>query len=90
MKNMNRFEQLTMRARDERPPSVDVSNAVLAILERGPGAAGIERASEKPLMWLAALSSLFATASAVLAVVVYNTWAGPLFELSQAIAWVQP
>lgn len=88
MKNMNRFEKLAMRARREAPPSVDVSRAVIAMLEAGPGAAGIERASEKPLMWMAAFSSLFATAAAVLALVVYNTWVGPLFELSQAIAWV--
>ena len=88
MKKLNRFEQLAMRARHETPPSVDVSSAVIAILETGPGPAGIERASEKPLMWMAAFSSLFATASAVLAIVVYNSWVGPLFELSQAIAWV--
>jgi hypothetical protein len=88
MKKMNRFETLAMRARHESPPRVDVSHAVLAILDTGSGAAGIERASEKPLMWLAAFSSLFATAAAVLAVVVYNSWVGPLFELSQAIAWV--
>jgi hypothetical protein len=35
-------------------------------------------------MWLAALSSFFATATAVLAVVSYNSWVA---ELSQAISW---
>ncbi|MEJ2704864.1 MAG: hypothetical protein P8Z79_20700 [Sedimentisphaerales bacterium] len=84
MKNMNRFERLAKQARREAPPSVDVSRAVIAILETGPGAAGIERASERPLMWLAALSSFFATATAVLAVISYNSW---VFELSQAISW---
>ena len=84
MKNINRFEKLVMQARREAPPSVDVSHAVIAILETGPGTAGIERASEKPLMWLAALSSFFATATAVLAVVSYNSWVA---ELSQAISW---
>lgn len=85
MNKMNRFEQLAMRARHETPPDVDVSNAVIVILETGPGAAGIERASEKPLMWLAAFSSVFASAAAVLAVISYNAW---VFELTQAISWV--
>ncbi|MBN2313142.1 MAG: hypothetical protein JXM79_04390 [Sedimentisphaerales bacterium] len=84
MKNMNRFEQLAMRARHETPPRVDVSHAVIAILETGPGRAGIERASEKPLMWLAAFSSVFASAAAVLAVIRYDAW---VYELSQAISW---
>ena len=83
--NMNRFEQLAMRARREAPPRVDVSHAVIAILETGSGAAGIERASEKPLVWLAAFSSVFASAAAVLAVIRYDAW---VFELSQAISWV--
>jgi len=85
MNKMNRFEQLAMRARHEAPPSVDVSHAVIAILETGPGRVGIERASEKPLMWLAAFSSIFASASAVLAVISYDAW---VYELSQAISWV--
>lgn len=85
MKNINRFEKLAMRARHEAPPSVDVSHAVIAILEQNPGAAVIERAEEKPLMWLAAFSSVFASAAAVLAVISYDAW---VYELSQAITWV--
>jgi hypothetical protein len=85
MKNISRFEKLAMRARREAPPSVDVSHAVLAILETEPGAAGINRSSEKPLMWLAAGSSIFASTAAVLAIISYDAW---VFELSQAIAWV--
>ncbi len=85
MKNINRFEKLAMRARHEAPPRVDVSHAVIAILETGSGAAGIERASEKPLMWLAAFSSVFASATAILAVISYDAW---IYELSQAISWV--
>ena len=85
MKNMSRFEKLAMWARHEAPPSVDVSRAVIAMLETGPGASGIDRASERPLMWLAAFSSVFASAAAVMAVISYDAW---FFELSQAIAWV--
>ena len=82
---MNRFEHLAMRARREAPPDVDVSHAVIAILETAPGAAGIERASEKPLVWLAAFSSVFASAAAVLAMIRYDAW---VVELTQAISWV--
>lgn len=86
MKNESRFEALTTRARSEAPPCVDVAGRVIAILaaER----VRLERISDRPLMWLAAFSSAVAVPLVVLAIVVYNTWAGPLFEISQAIAWV--
>ncbi len=86
MKDESRFEALTARARSESPPAVDVAGRVIAILaarrER------VDRASERPLMWLAAFSSAVAVPAVVLAVVVYNSWASPLFEISRAIAWV--
>ena len=85
MRNISRFEKLAMQARCEAPPSVDVGHAVIAMLETEPGVAGIDRASEKPLMWLAAFSSVFASAAVVLAVLSYDAW---FFELSQAISWV--
>jgi hypothetical protein len=74
-----------MQARYEAPPSVDVSHAVIAMLQTDHGASGIERAAERPLMWLAAFSSVFASAAAVLAIISYDAW---FFELSQAITWV--
>ncbi len=86
MMNENRFEALTVRARSESPPAVDVAGRVIAILaaqrER------VDRASERPLMWLAAFSSAVAVPAVVAAIVVYNAWADPLFEISRAIAWV--
>lgn len=85
MKNISRFEKLALRARREAPPRVDVSHAVLAMLATESGVAGIERASERPLMWLAACSSACASAAAVLAIISYDAW---VFELTQAIAWV--
>jgi hypothetical protein len=86
MKNESRFEALTARARSETPPSVDVSGRVIEILAAERVRA--ERASDRPLMWLAAVSSAVAVPAAVLAIVVYNSWADPLFEISRAIAWV--
>jgi hypothetical protein len=65
---------------------VDVAGRVIAILSAEQ--VQLERASDRPLMWLAAVSSAVAVPAAVLAVVVYNNWVGPLFELSQAISWV--
>ncbi|MHC4115935.1 MAG: hypothetical protein ACYSWO_00360 [Planctomycetota bacterium] len=86
MKNESRFEELAARARSESPPVVDVAGRVIAILaaerER------VDRASDRPLMWLAAFSSAVAVPAAVAAIAVYNAWADPLLEISRAIAWV--
>ena len=82
MKSESQFETLLARARDEMPPDVNVAADVLMILSSG-------RVSEKPLVWLAAVSSAIAIPVAVLAgIVVYNSWADPLAELSKAISWV--
>jgi hypothetical protein len=86
MKNESRFEALARIARNEAAPSVDVAGRVIAILSAKQ--IQIECASDRPLMWLAAVSSAVAVPAAVLAIVVYNNWVGPLFELSQAISWV--
>jgi len=86
MKNQSRFELLVKQARSEAPPSVDVSGRVIAILSAGQ--VRPEPVSDKPLLWLAAISSAVAVPAAVLAIIVYNNWVGPLFELSQAISWV--
>jgi hypothetical protein len=86
MKDESRFEALAARARSESPPAVDVAGRVIAILaaerER------VDRTSERPLMWLAAFSSAVSVPAVVAAIAVYNAWADPLFEISQAIAWV--
>ncbi len=86
MKNKSRFEALMARARSESPPAVDVAGRVIAILaaER----LRVDRSPERPLMWLAAFSSAVAVPAVVAAIVVYNAWADPLLEISQAIAWV--
>jgi len=86
MRTERRFEALVRRARSEAAPSVDVAGRVIAILSAEQ--VRLERAADRPLMWLAAVSSAVAVPAAVLAVVVYNNWVGPLFELSQAISWV--
>jgi hypothetical protein len=86
MKNENLFEALAARARSESPPSVDVAGRVIARLNAEQNR--IERMAEKPLLWLAAASSAFAVSAVVIAIMVYNASTGPLYEISQAIAWV--
>ena len=86
MKNESLFETLFARARGESPPSVDVAGRVIAILNTEQNR--IERMAEKPLLWLAAASSALAVPAVVIAIIVYNASTGPLYEISQAIAWV--
>jgi len=79
-----RLRRLSSLARAETPPHVDVSGRVLEILSDDKQAMFV---SERPWIWLAALSTAAACA-ALFTVVVYDVWADPLFEISQAIAWV--
>jgi len=86
MKNENLFEALAARARSESPPEIDIAGRVIARLSAEQNR--IEQLAEKPLLWLAAASSAFAVSSVVIAIMVYNASTGPLYEISQAIAWV--
>ena len=86
MKNESFLEALSARARSESPPSVDVSGRVIAKLNAEQNR--IEQLTEKPLLWLAAASSALAVPAVVMAIMVYNASTGPLYEISQAIAWV--
>jgi hypothetical protein len=93
MKNENLLEALSARARDESPPAVDVADRVIARLHASAGRLTaeqnlIERITEKPLLWLAAISSALAVPAVVIAIMVYNASTGPLYEFSQAISWV--
>jgi hypothetical protein len=86
MKNDSFLEALSARARSESPPAVDVAGRVIARLSTEQNR--IERMTEKPLLWLAAASSALAVPAVVIAIMVYNASTGPLYEISQAIAWV--
>jgi hypothetical protein len=87
MKNLdNKLRILAAKARDEMPPRVDVADRVLAILTTEK----YQRQSipEKPLMWMAAFSSVAAVVAVLFAIVFYDQWTDPLIEISQAISWV--
>jgi hypothetical protein len=86
MINKDRFEILAVKARGEIPHGVDVADRVIAILTAEQDR--LDRITERPLMWVALFSSAAAIPAAVLAIVAYYTWVDPLFEISQAIAWV--
>lgn len=83
MKNL--FNILCERARSEDPPQVNVAERAIAVI-----AASEMRTDwfwDRPLMWVAALSSAAAVPLVVTAIMLHNMWVGPLFEISQAISW---
>jgi len=87
MKNLeNQLKILAAKARGEIPPRVDVADRVIAILT----AEKYQRQSvpERPLMWMAAFSSVAAVVAVLFAIVFYDQWTDPLIEISQAISWV--
>jgi len=80
-----RIERLAARARDERPPRVDVACGVLGILSgRRPAPLGV---AERLWMWLAAGASAVAVPAAIAAFIFYTHSAQPLSEIAEAIAW---
>ncbi len=85
MKWEQKIEQLAARAREERPPRVDVTYRVLAILTAGQ--AQPLTVAERFWMWLAAVSSAVAVPAAVVAFVLYSRSAEPLNEIAEAISW---
>ncbi len=82
----NIFEKLCEIARKENPPKVDVSERVIAFISANEIQA--DWFWDRPLMWIAALSSAIAVPVVVMAVLLHNMWIEPLFEISQAISWV--
>ena len=86
MKNKQQFEMFITRALGEDPPRVDVADSVLETLAARHGRSVF--VSDRPLIWLAALSSAVAIPAVVLATVIYNAAASPLTELVESISWV--
>lgn len=86
MKNNELFNTLVTRAAKEKPPHVNVTEKVIATLTAQDRR--LERIWDRPLMWIAALSSAAAVPFAALAIFLHNIWTGPLYEISKAISWV--
>jgi hypothetical protein len=82
----DQLKMLAACARGEAPPRVDVGDQVLAILETEQS--HLVRMSERPLMWVAVLSSAIAASVMAIAVISYYFQANPLAEISERISWV--
>lgn len=83
MKNL--FDILCEKAGSENPPHVNVAEKAIALIT-----ASEMRTDwfwDKPLMWVAALSSAAAIPLVIMAIMLHNMWVGPLFEISQAVSW---
>lgn len=80
-----KIEQLAARAREERPPHVDVTNSVLAVLSAGQ--AQPLTMAERFWMWLAAASAAVAVPAAATAIIFYTRSPQPLSEIAEAISW---
>ncbi len=80
------FEKLSAATRAERPPQVNVANAVIGAISSqiGPRNAIYER----QFMWVAVVSSAVAAMIVVAAIAAYFNYADPVTEVSQAIFWV--
>ena len=86
MNARKKFEILIDRAVEDSTPGVDVTAGVMATLaSRRRKEAFI---SERPMMWVAAISSAGAVPAAMAAVLVYYSWGGPMTELMDSISWV--
>jgi hypothetical protein len=80
-----KIEKLAGRARDEKPPQVDVSYSVLSLLSSGQ--ARPVTAAERLWMWMAAASAAVATPAAIIAGLIHRSSAGPLREVLESIMW---
>jgi hypothetical protein len=86
MRSRKQFEALAKQARSEKAPAVDVSDSVLFVLRTRRGHAGL--ASERSLMWVAALSTAAAVPAGLAAMLTYYDWVRPMTELMRSILWV--
>jgi hypothetical protein len=71
MNELDIIRKLAVAAKGETIPEVSVTRAVIAAIN-----ANTEQ-SDRPLMWIAGLSSLAALAACVLAVQAFETWPDP-------------
>ena len=79
------FEILCEKAGKEEVPKVKVAEKTIAFIE----ANGIHSGWfwDRPLMWVAAISSAAAVPLVIMAFLFHNVGAEPLYEISQAISW---
>jgi hypothetical protein len=86
MKSKNFFNTLVARASEDKPPQVNIADRVIAALTAKDQR--LDWIWDRPLMWIAGLSSAIAVPVVTAAVYLHNIWIGPLYEISKAISWV--
>ena len=79
------FNKLCEKAREEKVPKVNVAGRTIALIEANEIRTGWFW--DRPLMWVAALSSAAAIPLVVMALLIHNFWSEPLYEITQAISW---
>ena len=84
MKNL--FDTLCEKARSESVPQVNIAGRTIAFIKANE--IQTEWFWDRPLMWVAALSSAAAVLIVIAAVMLHDMWIEPLYEISQAISWV--
>ncbi len=83
MKNL--FNILCAKAQTEDIPKVNIADRTIAFIASNE--IQTQWFWDKPLMWVAALSSAIAVPFVVLAFWLHNVWLEPLYEISQVISW---
>jgi hypothetical protein len=83
MKNL--FNTLCAKARTEDVPKVNIADRTIAFITSNE--LQTQWFWDKPLMWVAALSSAIAVPVVIMAILLHNFWIEPLFEISQVISW---
>ena len=79
------FEKLTHKARNENIPKVDIASRTISYISSNE--IQTQWFWDKPLMWVAALSSAVAVPVVIIAILLHNVWIEPLHEISQIISW---
>ena len=79
---LTKIEELARASRQEETPVVDVSNRVLASIEKRELSSGWV-----PLQWIAVGSSVAAVAMAISVVGLYQTWSEPLNTVFLDLFW---
>ena len=83
MKNL--FYTLCEKAAMDKPSRIDVAGKVIAVIKANE--VKTDWFWDRPLMWIATLSSAIAIPFVIMAIMLHNMWIGPLFEISQVISW---
>ncbi len=81
----NLFNTLCAKAQTEAVPRVDVADKTIAFIASNE--IQTQWFWDRPMMWVAALSSAIAVPVVIMAILLHSVWFEPLYEISQVISW---